>query len=102
MLVAAPQPASGAAPALRLRVQCDHCGEIITTRIDKANDLLCEYPDDAPEDEAPHPTGYTLYKELVGRRCQNLVHLTMHFNDHRRATRHETAGGTLLGWEECQ
>lgn len=98
----APNGDTGAAPALRLRVQCARCGETITTRIDKANDLLCEYPDELPEDEAPHPIGYTLHKELVGRECQNLVHLTMHFNDHRRATRHEIEGGILLGSEECQ
>jgi hypothetical protein len=102
ILAVSPQPAAGAAPAMRLRVQCARCGEVITTRIDKANDLLCEYPDKAADDEIPHPTGYTLYKELVGRHCQNLVHLTMHFNDHRRATRHEIEGGALLGWEECQ
>jgi hypothetical protein len=102
MLAAPPRSATGAAPALRLRVQCGQCGELISARIDKANDLLCEYPDSARDDEAPHPTGYTLHKELVGRQCQNLVHLTVHFSDHRRATRHEIEGGVLLGWEDCQ
>jgi hypothetical protein len=94
---------NGTAPALNLRVRCAECGELIPTRIDKANDLLSEYADSAPDSEGiPHPTGYLLRKEMVGRHCQNLVHLEMRFDDHRRITRHEITGGELVSWEDTE
>ena len=98
------QPDSnGTAPALRVRVRCTRCGEVIAVRVDKANDLECEFAEEEGPSEVPrHPTGYTLRKELVGRGCQNLVHFEMGFDDHRRVTGHRIEGGEFVGWEDMQ
>ena len=94
-------PVSGKAPALQVRVRCSRCGETIATRVDKATEMLCEFGD-VPEDatEPPHPVGYTLHKEFLGRKCQNLIQLHMHFDDRRRLTSHEVEGGELEDWSE--
>ena len=89
------------APALEIKVRCGKCGEVITTRVDKANEVLCEFGSvDENADEPPHPIGYTLHKELLGRNCQNLVHLTLHIDGNRRVTSHEIKGGELVGWKD--
>jgi hypothetical protein len=94
---------NGAAPAMNVHVRCGRCGELITVRVDKANDLLCEYPD-IPEDaeEAPHPIGYELHKEVVGRKCPQLVHFEMRFDDHRRVTKTKIEGGEIVEWEDTR
>ncbi len=100
-LLGDPASSDGTAPALQVRVKCRRCGEVIAVRVDKANDLLCEFGDVSDEaPEPPPPTGYTLHKEVVGRKCQNLVHFTMHFDDHRRVTGREIEGGEFVGWED--
>jgi len=93
---------SSGAPVVRIRVRCGKCGEIISTRVDKAYELQCEYSDlDTGDSEiAPPPTGYVLQKEVVGRNCQNLVHFMVRFDARRRMTRHEISGGEFLGCEE--
>jgi hypothetical protein len=94
---------NGTAPALNVSVRCSKCGEIITVRVDKANDLLAEYADEASDsEEMPHPIGYTLYKEVVGRSCPNLVHFVMQFDAHRRVTKHRIEGGTFVGWQDTR
>lgn len=87
-------------PAMRVTVQCGKCGEQISVRVDKANDLLAEY-EDTPEGEEPHaPSGYSLRKEVVGRKCQNLVHFSMRFDGRRSIVAHEIQGGRFVDWED--
>ena len=94
---------NGTAPALNVCVRCSECGELISVRVDKANDLLAEYPDeDFTGDEMPHPIGYSLHKEALGRQCQNLIHFTMLFDDHRRVTKSQIEGGEMAGWEDTR
>lgn len=94
---------NGSAPAMNVHVRCGHCGELISVRVDKANDLLSEYPDiPADAEEAPHPIGYELHKEVVGRKCPQLVHFEMRFDDHRRVTKTKVEGGELVGWEDTR
>lgn len=89
------------APALELKVKCGKCGEVITTRVDKANEVLCEFGKvDEDAEEPPPPIGYTLHKEFLGRKCQNLVRLTLHIDGNRRVTSHEITGGELVGWRD--
>lgn len=93
----------GSAPAMHVRVKCAACGEIIPVRIDKANDLLCEFAEeDEPGDQPPRALGYALHKEVVGRRCQNLVRFTIEFDERRRITRREIEGGEFVECEDCE
>jgi hypothetical protein len=103
LLVGDAPKSNGAAPALRLTVRCGECGELIVVRVDKASDLLCEFDDAACESEdCPAPTGYSLHKEVVGKRCQNLIHFAMHFDEHRRLGKHEIEGGEFVKWEDVE
>lgn len=90
-------------PAMRVRVKCARCGEIISSRIDKANDLLDEFDaSKSSSDSDLQPVGYVLHKEVVGRKCQNLVHFVMHFNAARRLTGHEIHGGEFVDWTHVE
>ena len=95
------------APALRLVVKCGKCGELIQARVEKAYELESEYENNGhkvAEDEEPRPTGYTLCKELIGARCQNLVHLILHLDANTCiATRSMTVeGGEVVEIADCE
>ena len=99
-LLGDPDNSNGAAPALHVTVKCDKCGEVIRVRVDKANDLLSDLAGDDETADQP-PMGYTLRKEAVGRRCQNLVHFAMQFDEHRRVTGRQIKGGEFVECKEC-
>lgn len=91
------EDSNGTAPALMIKVRCAHCGEEITTRIEKAHALQEEYGPKPRDPQMPPPvTGYRLEKEILGEKCQKLLHLSMHFDPGRRPLKHEITGGTLL------
>jgi hypothetical protein len=94
----------GTAPALRIEVRCAKCGEVIRVRVDKMHELQCEYEDNGSSDpdQEPHPISYLLTKELVGAKCQNLVHLSMRFDARSRTVEKHIEGGDLLSMEECE
>lgn len=93
-------------PALCLLVKCDCCGELVRARVEKAYELEAQY--DAAnghlldEDEEPKPSGYVLTKELVGARCQNLIHLTMRFDAHRCGVSRSIEGGQFVEVTDCE
>ena len=95
------------APALRLVVKCNKCGELIQTRVEKAYELEAEYANNGhkqEEAEEPRPSGYTLCKELVGARCQNLVHLILHLDSHTCPGSRDMSieGGELVEVADCE
>jgi len=102
LLGAATPACECSSPALVVKVCCSKCGEIISTRIDKANDMECEYMDQSGEDELPAPVGYHLIKEVVGRNCQNIIQFKLHFNSQRRVVRQEIVKGTFVSQENVQ
>jgi len=93
-------------PALCLLVKCDRCGEMIRTRVEKAYELESEYDlsnaHDVNEDEEPKPSGYTLHKEMLGVKCQNLIHVEMHFDCHHRGMTRKVEGGQLVEFTDCE
>lgn len=91
------EDSNGTAPALVIKVRCNHCGEEITTRVEKAHALQEQYDTQgSTEGEEPQLAGYLLQKELLGEKCQELVRLTMRFDPCRRLVKHEISGGTLV------
>ncbi len=98
-----PNRANGNCPAMLIKVQCGRCGEIISVRVDKASDLLAEYPDaEDDSEEAVQPDGYILHKEVVGRQCQNLVRFRLDFDSKRRITKQAIEGGELIEWHDTE
>ena len=98
------ETSGGTAPALRIEVRCAKCGEVIRVRVDKMHELQCEYGDNGTSapDQEPHPLSYVLTKELVGAKCQNLIHLSVRFDSRSRLIEKHIAGGEFSLVEECE
>jgi hypothetical protein len=95
------QDSHGTAPALRVMLRCGKCGELLSTRIEKAYELQELYSEKPPAKEAQeHAVGYQLRKEFVGEKCQNLILLEMAFDAHRRITSQRVDGGAIVSIEE--
>jgi hypothetical protein len=104
LLGAEAESACGTAPALQVEVRCAKCGEVIRARVDKMHELQCEYGDSGvgEPDQEPHPISYVLTKELVGARCQNLVHLSVRFDSRSRLIEKHIEGGEFSLVEGCE
>lgn len=93
-------------PALCLSVKCDLCGELIRTRVEKAYDLEAEYEQAnghrCDEWDEPKPSGFILHKELVGAKCQNLIHVSMHMDAGRNIITRTIEGGQLVEVTDCE
>ena len=89
---------NGMAPALRVEVECDQCGEMICTRIEKVYELQEQFapPEDGENNHSSPASGYLLTKELLGTECPNLMRLTMHFDADKELTEHSVEGGKLV------
>ena len=65
------KPFNCEARALEVQVECGRCGEVITVRVDRDHEIEPQYAPDA--EEGDHPVRWVLRKEVVGRRCQNII-----------------------------
>ena len=91
------EDSNGTAPALMIRIRCKHCGEEITTRVEKAHALQEQYEMvEGDHGEEPEVSGYLLQKEVLGSKCQKIISLTMHLDACTRPLKHEVEGGELL------
>lgn len=79
--------APGPRDTLTFYVRCGRCGEIIRVRADRRWDLLQEFGDGV--------TGYTLHKDVLGVRCNQLMHLRVVFDLNYRITEQDVEGGSL-------
>ena len=96
-------PASGRDRGAYVYLRCNGrprqpCGEPIRVRINLAHDLEEEYE----SGDADRVVGYTLHKEVLGTRCQNLMQLTIHYDASRREVEREADGATLISAEEYE
>ena len=73
------------------------CGEPLRVRIDPEHDLLEEY-----EGDEERITGYTVYKEVLGTWCQNMMQLTIHYDANHRETGRQAEGATLIDQGEYE
>jgi len=72
-------------------VVCDRCGEYLTTRIDKANDLSIEYGDNPRQDT------YFCRKLLVGERpCYEKIEVELTFDDNKKLVEKTIQGGSFI------
>lgn len=87
-------------------MRCNRCGEVVCTRVEKAYEMEAEYESTGEagtdEYEVPRPVGYLLHKDLLGTQCQNLMHVTMHFDAHRDIIHREVEGGELVEAADCE
>jgi hypothetical protein len=78
-------------PAYVVRAKCNRCGEILTARINLANDLSVEYG------PAGNLESYTCRKVLQGNgRCFQSIEIILHFDSQRILKEKEIHGGTFV------
>jgi hypothetical protein len=81
----------GTASAYPLKVKCNRCGEILTARVNMANDLSVEYS------PAGTPQSYSCRKVLQGGgRCFQQVEVILKFDSRRSLQEKEIHGGTFV------
>jgi len=74
-----------------ITVQCDHCGEVIRTRVDLINDLSAEYG------EGETVTNYFCRKVLIGRqRCFRPIEVMLKFDVHRKLIDQQITDGKFV------
>jgi len=83
---------SGGAHALIFYVRCNRCGEVVHVRADRRWDLLQELSEGA--------AGYSLHKDVLGTRCNALMHMAIRFDDHYKITHQEVEGGRFASQAE--
>lgn len=76
---------SGDAQAMVFYVRCNRCGEVVKVRADRRWDLLQELDDSV--------TGYSLHKDVLGTRCNQLMRMVVRFDRDYRITHKELEGG---------
>jgi hypothetical protein len=83
---------SGTSPAgYPVTVKCKRCGEILTARVNLANDLSVEYG------PAGNPQSYKCRKVLQGSgRCFQTVEVLLTFDSQRRLQEKEIHGGEFV------
>ena len=73
------------------------CGEALRVRINPQNDLLEEF-----EDDEERVSGYTVHKDVLGTRCQNMMQLTIRYDANRREIGRQADGATLIDAAEYE
>lgn len=76
---------------LWLEIECSKCQEIIKVRVNKKTDLQNEFLQ-------PGKAGcaFTLKKEVLGKRCHNLMKVSLKFDDRFRILSGEVKNGRLI------
>ncbi len=80
-------------------VRCNRCGETVAIMARKGYDLVEEFEDSG---EGDAPTGYSLYKDAMGRSdtCFQHMRIEIHYNlQYEEQSRH-IQGGTFITAEE--
>jgi hypothetical protein len=83
--------------AIWLYVQCNHCGEVLRTRIDLRNDLSSVDVEEGEEQT------YVCRKILVGsQRCFQRIEIECRFNQQHKILDREIQGGKFITEQDYQ
>lgn len=78
---------------LTLKVKCEKCGEEIEVKVRKSTDISRIYEGDQ---EGPSGATYFLRKEVLGKKCNNLIYATIYFGPYFDVVSKEISGGEFL------
>jgi len=82
---------------LHIYARCDRCGETLTTRVDRSNDLSVDYG------EKPRKDTYFCRKVLVGSGpCYQKIEVELTFDHNRKLLERDISGGSFITQEEFQ
>lgn len=76
-------------------VKCDKCGEEIRINVNRRTDIQSLYTEAGGKGAA-----YTLKKEILGRKCPNLINITVDFDRNYRILSRNISGGKFISSEE--
>ena len=79
---------------ITFNVQCNRCGEEITVNVRRSSDISRLYDDD--EEEGPAGSAFLLRKEILGKKCNNLIYLTAYFGENYNLISSEISGGKII------
>ena len=72
-------------------VKCGKCGEEITIKINRRTDVQSLYTDPGEEGAA-----YNLKKEILGKKCPNLINIDVDFDRSYRIISQKILGGKFI------
>ena len=78
-------------------LRCEKCGEKIRVRVDRANDLAQDF-----EGGGDNPSGYTVTKGVVGKKCFRPISLTVNYDSGRREVSRSAEGAEFITAEEYE
>lgn len=82
-------PADSGSKFITFNIICRRCKEEIIVKASKTSDISRLYEGD----EAPDGAEYLLRKEILGNKCNNLVHITVYFGSGYNVISKEISGG---------
>jgi hypothetical protein len=82
-------PADSGSKFITFHIICNRCKEEIIVKASKTSDISRLYEGD----EAPGGAEYLLRKEILGNKCNNLVHITVYFGSGYNVISKEISGG---------
>lgn len=80
---------------ITFRVKCDKCGEEVTAKVNRRTDLQNLYLDPGEKGAA-----FNLKKELLGKKCPNLIHIDVDFDRNYNIIAKEASGGEFIDSSE--
>ena len=82
---------SGTSNFITFNVRCNRCGEEITVNVRRSSDISRLY-----EEEGPAGSALLLRKEILGKKCNNLIYLTAYFGESYNLISSEISGGKII------
>lgn len=89
------RPKVRASGQIKVRLQCDRCGEVLTAQVDLQHDLSVEYG------ERPSADRYFVHKTVTGSGpCFQRIHVDLEFDAQKQRSGAQVSGGRLISEQE--
>jgi hypothetical protein len=85
------QPGDSSSDFIIFKVRCDRCNEEITVKIRKNSDISS-----VGAEEGPKGAVYFLRKEILGKKCNNLINIEVYFGYDYDIISREIRGGKFV------
>ena len=76
---------------ITFNIRCNRCGEEIAVSVRRSSDISRLY-----EEEGPAGSAFLLGKEILGKKCNNLIYLTAYFGENYNLISSEISGGKII------
>ena len=84
-------PGGGGSNFITFKVRCSRCGEKIEVKSRKTSDISRVY-----EGEGPSDAEFFLRKEILGKKCNNLIYITVYFGPNFNVISKDITGGDFI------